>query len=54
VGEPFTATLAEYVGGLAAREIKPISDVRASLEYRQTTAAVIVRDALLRAWDRAA
>lgn len=52
VGETFTPELAEYVGHVAAQEIKPISDVRASREYRQNVAAVIVRDALVAAWER--
>lgn len=51
VGEPFSPELASHVGLIAADEIKPISDVRASGEYRQHVAAVIVRDALLKAWD---
>lgn len=51
VGELFTPELAEHIGTLAAAEIKPISDVRASGEYRRQVASVIVRDALLKAWD---
>lgn len=52
VGETFTPELAEYVGRVASQEIKPIDDVRATREYRQNVAAVIVRDALLQAWER--
>lgn len=52
VGETFTPELAEYVGRVASQEIKPIDDVRATREYRQNVAAVIVRDALLKAWER--
>lgn len=52
VGETFTSELAEYVGRIASQEIKPIDDVRATREYRQNVAAVIVRDALLKAWER--
>ncbi len=52
VGETFTSELAEHVGNIAAHEIKPIDDVRATREYRQRVAAVIVRDALLKAWER--
>lgn len=52
MGEPFTAELAERVGNMASQEIKPIDDVRATREYRQRVAAVIVRDALLKAWER--
>lgn len=52
VGETFTPDLAAHVGNIAAQEIQPISDVRATREYRRRVAAVIVRDALSRAWDR--
>jgi len=52
IGENFSEALAEKIGRQAAREISPISDVRATREYRQHIAAVIVRDALLRAWER--
>lgn len=53
IGETFSPALAEKIGKQAAQEISPISDVRATREYRQQVAAVIVRDALLRAWERA-
>ncbi len=52
VGETFTPELAERIGKIAAQEIQPIDDVRATREYRQRVAAVIVRDALLKAWER--
>lgn len=52
IGQTLTQELAEHIGKLAAQEIKPISDVRATREYRQHIAGVIVRDALLRAWER--
>lgn len=52
IGQTFSLELAEHIGKQAAQEIKPISDVRATREYRQHIAAVIVRDALLRAWER--
>lgn len=52
IGEPFSLALAEKIGKQAAQEIKPISDVRATREYRQHIAGVIVRDALVRAWER--
>lgn len=52
VGETFTPELAEYVGRVASQEIKPIDDIRATRAYRQNVAAVIVRDALLKAWER--
>lgn len=52
IGQTFSLELAEEIGKQAAREIRPIGDVRATREYRQHIAAVIVRDALLRAWER--
>ncbi len=52
IGQPFSPELAEQIGKQAAQEIRPIGDVRATREYRQQVAAVIVRDALLRAWER--
>lgn len=52
IGQTFSAALAEKIGERAAQEIQPISDVRATRAYRQHIAAVIVRDALLRAWER--
>lgn len=51
-GEPFSLLLAEQVGKIAAGDIKPIDDVRASRAYRQHVAAVLVRDAVLKAWER--
>ena len=53
IGETFTTELAERASQIAAQEIKPISDVRSTREYRQQVAAVIVRDALMKAWERA-
>jgi carbon-monoxide dehydrogenase medium subunit len=50
IGQPFTRELAEEAGQIAAQEISPISDVRATREYRQHIAAVLVRDALVQAW----
>jgi carbon-monoxide dehydrogenase medium subunit len=38
----------------AAGEIRPISDIRSSEDYRRRTAAVLVREALEEAWRRAA
>ena len=51
-GQPFDLALAEVVAQTAAREIAPISDVRSTAAYRLRTAEVLVRDALLAAWDR--
>lgn len=52
-GQVFTLAVAEEAAGLAAQEIAPITDVRSTAEYRRAVARVLVRDALLRAWDRA-
>jgi len=44
----------ERAAAIAAEDITPISDVRASESYRRHAARVIVRDALTAAWQRAA
>ena len=51
-GQPFDLALAEAAAQLAAQEIAPISDVRSTAAYRARVAYVLVRDALLAAWDR--
>jgi CO/xanthine dehydrogenase FAD-binding subunit len=53
VGQPFSVELAEHAGQIAADEIKPITDVRSTREYRQEVSGVMVRDALNLAWARA-
>lgn len=52
VGQPFSPELAEHAAQIAAEESKPIDDVRSTRAYRRRVAAVIVRDALQRAWER--
>ena len=52
VGQPFDLALAEVTGQTAAQEMKPITDVRSTAAYRARVAQVLVRDALLLAWDR--
>lgn len=51
-GQAFSVELAEHAGAIAASEVAPITDVRSTRDYRQQVAAVIVRDALMRAWQR--
>lgn len=51
--QPFSSELATRAGQIASEEIKPIDDVRSTREYRRQVAGVIVRDALIRAWERA-
>lgn len=53
IGQPFSHEIAEHAAHIAAKEIRPITDVRSTREYRQQVSAVIVRDALLKAWERA-
>lgn len=43
----------EEVARIAAEEVKPIIDVRATAEYRRRVSGVVVRDVLKTAWQRA-
>jgi len=52
VGQTFDLALVEAAAQTAAQEIKPITDVRSTAAYRARVAQVLVRDALLTAWDR--
>jgi carbon-monoxide dehydrogenase medium subunit len=53
IGQPFDEELAEYAAQIACAEIKPITDVRSTQEYRKQVSGVMVRDALHLAWARA-
>ncbi|KAB2851569.1 MAG: xanthine dehydrogenase family protein subunit M [Hyphomicrobiaceae bacterium] len=53
-GAAGSAEAFERAAAIAAEDISPISDVRASQSYRRHAARVIVRDALTAAWQRAA
>ncbi len=53
LGLKFTPDLADEAAVLASEEIKPITDVRSTREYRQQVARVLVRDALNLAVARA-
>jgi CO/xanthine dehydrogenase FAD-binding subunit len=52
-GKPFTAELIGQAGEQAADESRPITDVRASADYRQQMVGVLTRRALLEARKRA-
>ena len=52
-GQEWTQELIEKGGEQAAEEAKPISDVRASAEWRKTMVAVLTRRALEEAHERA-
>ncbi len=52
IGQEFSHALADKIGQLASQEIKPITDVRSTALYRTKAAHILVRDALLMAWDR--
>lgn len=52
-GQKWTPELLKKAGDQAAREAKPISDVRASAEYRKNMVAVLTRRALEEAQKRA-
>ncbi len=52
-GQKWTSELLKKAGDQAARESKPISDVRASAEYRKNMVAVLTRRALEEAQKRA-
>jgi CO/xanthine dehydrogenase FAD-binding subunit len=49
---PWTRDLIEQGGVLAAEEARPISDVRASAEWRKKMVAVLTRRTLTEAWER--
>lgn len=53
IGQAFSVELAEYAAQIASEEIKPITDVRSTLEYRKQVSGIMVRDALRLAWTRA-
>jgi CO/xanthine dehydrogenase FAD-binding subunit len=53
-GKRLTGDLVEKASQRASEEIQPITDIRSTTEYRRDVAKVIVRDAIMRAWERAA
>jgi xanthine dehydrogenase FAD-binding subunit len=52
-GKEWTQEIMERAGELAAEEAKPISDVRASADWRQRMVAVLTRRSLAEALDQA-
>jgi aerobic carbon-monoxide dehydrogenase medium subunit len=53
IGHKLTEALAIQVGQLASKESKPISDVRANEDYRSKMVAVLVKRAILEAYQLA-
>jgi CO/xanthine dehydrogenase FAD-binding subunit len=53
IGQPYDERLVQQAAQVASEEIKPITDVRSTQEYRKEVSAVIVRGALRLAWTRA-
>jgi carbon-monoxide dehydrogenase medium subunit len=53
IGQKLTKTLAEQAGRQASGESKPISDVRANEDYRSKMVAVLVKRAILEAYQLA-
>lgn len=52
-GRAPSAALVQEAARAVAEEIRPITDVRSTAAYRRHVAAVLVRDAVARAWTRA-
>jgi CO/xanthine dehydrogenase FAD-binding subunit len=50
-GKKICAELIRQAAGVAAEEISPITDVRASASYRKRMTTVLVRRALMEIWD---
>lgn len=53
VGKRLSETLIEEVAAVAASETSPISDLRASADYRRQLSKTLVKRTLLKAWERA-
>jgi carbon-monoxide dehydrogenase medium subunit len=51
-GKRVEVGLIDEVGEKAAQAIKPITDIRSTAEYRSQAAAILLRDALWKAWLR--
>jgi carbon-monoxide dehydrogenase medium subunit len=53
IGQKVTQALAKQAGLQASKESKPISDVRANEDYRSKMVAVLVKRAVLEAYQLA-
>ena len=51
-GQPFSPDLVRAAADIAAQATAPISDVRASADYRRHLAGVMVRQALAQCWHQ--
>lgn len=52
-GKKVDASLVEEMGQKVSEEIKPISDIRSTAEYRRQVAAILLKDVFWKAWQRA-
>ena len=52
-GQKIESEVVEAVAEKAASEIKPITDIRSNVQYRQEVSRVLVRRAIEKAIDRA-
>lgn len=53
VGKRVDTSLVEEMGQKAIEEIKPITDIRSTTEYRRQVAAILLKDVFWKAWQRA-
>ena len=53
IGQTVSASLIDKIAKKASEEIKPIDDIRSSVEYRTDIARVMVEDTVKIAWGRA-
>lgn len=52
MNEKFTKDLVEKVSRKASEEIRPITDVRSTAQYRKEISRILIREAILAAWSR--
>ena len=51
IGKEINEALAKEAGRMASEEARPISDVRASMEYRSTIISILTKRALMKAYN---